>query len=135
MLFIAHSLLESRDLLADEEVDLVLADGYWYKYLCSVRLHGLPEAWLMKTVSCLPVPRLTILFDLAPERSWARKPDVTPYECGMAEPGESSFVDFQTRLRTVLVALGTGRSWPVVDAGRTQDGVAAELWDLVRERV
>ena len=135
MLFIAHALMESLDLLTDERVQVVLADGYWYKYLCSERLHGLSLDWLLRTVACLPAPRRTILLDLPPEKAWERKSDVTPYECGMARPCEAAFVTFQSRLRRELRELADAQGWPVIDVDRPEEEVADELWNLIKHEV
>ncbi|MFZ2960653.1 MAG: hypothetical protein WA705_27550 [Candidatus Ozemobacteraceae bacterium] len=135
MLFIAHALMESLELLLEEKPDVILADGYWYKYLFSESLHGLGVDWLLKAVTGFPEPHKCVLLDIPAERSWARKPGITPYECGMAEPGEKTFLSFQTRLRQEMLRYARGKNWSVISVDRPVNDVADELWKLLKDEV
>lgn len=135
MTFIVHALLESMELLLEEKPDVILADGYWYKYLFSEHLHGLPIEWLMKTVTGFPPPKRVILLDLPPEKSWERKPLLTPYECGMKKPGKQTFLSFQTKLRDVLIAYFEQNKLPVIEAHHQEDEVTAGVWKIMKDEV
>ncbi len=132
-LFVMHGLLESWALLSPDEQGVVLADGYWYKYVLTEHLHGENLDWLLGVAGRLPTPKYTVLLDLDPAVAWRRKPRVTPYECGFKNPGEVTFIAFQTRLREQLLALAARERWRVVDVDRPEDAVAADLDRIVRE--
>lgn len=133
-LFILHALHESLALAGEAgnaASKLILADGYWYKYVFTEHLHGQPLEWLLQVISGFPRPIVTILLDLEPAAAWARKPAVTPYECGFQPPGERAFLDFQVRLRDLFRRRAAVEGWKTVAVDRPISEVAAEIARLV----
>jgi hypothetical protein len=147
LLFVLHGLLESLELAGEvapppnpaapsliaTPPSLILANGYWHKYVFTEHLHGEDLDWLRLLCRRFPVPRRTVLLDLSPEAAFERKPGITPYECGFQPPGRDTFVAFQARLRTLFLAEAARAGWPVIDADRPQEQVAADLHAIFAE--
>jgi thymidylate kinase len=148
-LFILHALMESLVHLRQGKPRVILAEGYWYKYLFSELLHtrdrtasgklepGIvsDDAFFFRSVSGFPVPDTIILLDVSPEAVWERKPSVTPYECGFKPPSRETFIGFQTRLRTEILAHAAGQGWSRVNADRPWEEVAQDIWKLLHQSV
>ncbi|NLI74919.1 MAG: hypothetical protein GX442_00595 [Candidatus Riflebacteria bacterium] len=134
-LFVFHGLLESYRLVTAAHPAVVLANGYWYKYGFTEALHGTDAAWLRGVATIFPRPTVTLMLDLDPRAAWARKPAVTPYECGFQAPSEAAFTGFQDRLRGLLLDQGSREGWHLVPVDRPEDEVAADLQQIIEREV
>lgn len=142
-LFILHALHESLALAAETVAEpsvpmksssrIMVADGYWYKYVFTEHLHGQPLEWLLQVVAGFPRPVGTILLDLEPSEAWARKPSITPYECGFQPPSERAFLDFQVRLRDIFHRRAVVEGWKSVSVTRPISEVSAEIIRIAQE--
>ncbi|RCK79087.1 MAG: Thymidylate kinase [Candidatus Ozemobacter sibiricus] len=134
-LFIFHGLLESLHLVRQARPDLILANGYWYKYAFTEALTGTDPQWLRTFAAVFPRPVVTVLLDLDPALAWSRKSTVTPYECGFQPPSEATFVAFQSRLRASLRDEAAREGWPVVAVDRPPAAVGADLIRILETEV
>ncbi|MBF0502014.1 MAG: hypothetical protein HQM09_17880 [Candidatus Riflebacteria bacterium] len=133
-LFILHALHESLEAARQTGATMIIADGYWYKYVFTEYLHGCDLEWLLAAVGAFPKPSITIMLDLPPEASWARKPMVTPYECGFAPPCEDAFLSFQRRLRATLLDRASRDSWSIVPCNRPEAETAEAIHDIIIQK-
>ena len=103
--------------LADGRV--VISDRYAASSVAYGEAHGLDPAWLTSTQQYLPRPATTILLDIAPEVSAARK----------AQNRDSYERDLEmlSRVRASYLRQASEAGWVIVDASRPVDAVAADV--------
>ncbi|MBF0410509.1 MAG: hypothetical protein HQM10_24400 [Candidatus Riflebacteria bacterium] len=133
LLFIMHALIESWETIGKKNPDIVLAEGYWYKYAFSELLHSGNSDFIEKSLSGFPIPDLVIALDASPEEIWERKPSVTLYECGFRSPSQESFVSFQSKLRKKMFEYAQIKRWSVVNVNRPASEVSADIWNLMEK--
>ncbi|MBF0548372.1 MAG: hypothetical protein HQM08_28310 [Candidatus Riflebacteria bacterium] len=134
-LFILHALMESLDSILEKKPDIILAEGYWYKYILTETLHFQNSELLFKFAEAFPLPSKVVLLDVPPEDVWERKPTVTLYECGFSEPSRDSFIAFQSLLRKIMIEFCKHKGWKAIDARPPQDDVASEIWKQIKDEV
>jgi thymidylate kinase len=107
MLTIIELLRASMRLADDKPGDVLVLNGYWYKYAASELAYGVPAAAVAEAVADFPEPTCTFFLELAPEEAWRRKGKGSSYERGLMrgthrpgslDPG-AQFVDFQRKIR------------------------------------
>jgi thymidylate kinase len=102
----------SLRMAAEKPGELLVLNGYWYKYAASELAYGVPAATVAAAVADFPVPSCTFFLELAPEEAWRRKGAGSSYERGLmrggrpssSDPGEQ-FVHFQRQIRPHWAAL------------------------------
>lgn len=118
----------------DDEV--LLVDGYWQKIFATEAALGLDSAWLRQVCSFFPEPDVTILLDVEPERIVGRCPEPNPYECGCSfDCTESSFIENQRKVYTILRETACSDNWIVVDARRSKTAIFDEIKLLLHDRI
>ncbi len=85
--FLLHALRHSLDLALEQNADIIVFDGYWYKYAVSELALGLPSPLLQEALVLLPKPEKIFTLDCALETLKQRKSSqsATDYERGFAE--------------------------------------------------
>ena len=110
---------------------ILVCDRYVASSIAYGEAQGLSSTWLATIQSFLPPPSLTIVLDIAPETSVARKAvDRDRYERD---------VSLQTRVRQSYLAqaaehASAGR-WIVLDGDRAKDEIAADVFSAVVSRL
>jgi dTMP kinase len=98
---------------------IILCDRYLASSIAYGEAQGLDPAWLTEMQKYLPQPDLTVLLDIEPQVSAARKTaDRDKYERDLS---------LLARVRQSYLRQAAGPSWLVVDAGRDRDLVAADV--------
>jgi len=110
--------------LADGRI--VISDRYAASSIAYGEAQGLDPAWLTSTQRFLPVPATTVLLDIAPEVSAARK----------AHNRDSYERDLEmlSRVRASYLRQATQSGWVVVEAARSVDLVAADVVNMISLR-
>src|SRR6266550_3380570 len=126
LLYIANRYERKADLQRWLDGGLILVcDRYVASSIAYGEAQGLSGAWLATIQAFLPPPSLTIVLDIAPETSVARKAvDRDRYERDLS---------LQTRVRQSYLAQAAAQSssssstgsWLVLDGERTKDAIAA----------
>jgi dTMP kinase len=99
---------------------VVVCDRYLASSVAYGEAFGLDPAWLTDIQRYLPQPDLTVLLDIAPPVSAARKTaDRDKYERDLA---------LLARVRESYVRQANGPRWLRLDAGRERDLVAADVY-------
>jgi thymidylate kinase len=110
------------------EDEIVLADGYWHKHFATESGLGADENWLMDFCAFFPKPTINVLLDISPEKAIERKKKCQPYESGCDfSCSRESFVEFQSKVRNVLLRLAESEGWAVVHAERDSDSVFQDV--------
>ena len=134
LLYIANRYERKPDLQRWLDGGLILVcDRYVASSIAYGEAQGLSGAWLATIQSFLPPPSLTIVLDIAPETSVARKAvDRDRYERDLS---------LQTRVRQSYLAQAAGYSlqasqgWIVLDGERPKDVIAADVFSAVASRL
>jgi thymidylate kinase len=112
--------------------EVVLTSGYWHKIYATEAALGVDAAWLRQVGSMFPVPDLSVLLDVEPERVVPRGLDYKPYECGcVAVCTDAAFVAHQRKVLAWLREMARCEGWAVVDAGDSKTAVCEALKALL----
>jgi thymidylate kinase len=112
MLFLAHCLYAALDLAQKRKADVILANGYWYKYWATEVAHGGDAEAMLDLMEVFPEPVITFFLDIAPEEAFNRKAKLSGYETGFAvERNLEAFTTFQARARPPLERLANEKQW------------------------
>lgn len=105
---------------------VVISDRFAASSVAYGEAQGLDPAWLTATQQFLPVPDTTVLLDIAPEVSAARK----------AHHRDSFERDLEmlARVRTSYLRQASQPGWVIVDASRSIDLVAADVASAISSR-
>jgi thymidylate kinase len=110
-LFWSITITLTKDQLENEDT-IYLLDGYWMKHAASEIEYGCDERWIELTCKQFPKADLTFYFDVPPEIALKRKPELTPYECGLAmDLNKTKFINHQTNLRNRLLNWADTYQW------------------------
>jgi dTMP kinase len=95
----------------------LLSDGWHYKFVGKLLMRGFPLEHLLTLFSRVASPDRVVLLDVDVERVWSRK-EFRLHEMGLhdgyARLDRDSFLDYQGRLRTVLLDLAGQLGWDVL---------------------
>jgi dTMP kinase len=106
---------------------ILVCDRYVASSVAYGEAQGLSASWLTAIQSFLPPASLTIVLDIAPEASVARKAvDRDRYERDLS---------LQTSVRRSYLAQAAAAGWIVLDGERTKDVIAADVFTAVARRL
>ena len=93
--FMLHSLMRSLEEHRNNGVELLILDGYWYKYLISEISMGLDKSILSSLSILFPEVLTTIYLDIDPELALRRKEELSQYETQGSKEA-TKFLELQT---------------------------------------
>ena len=132
MLFLCHCLYEALDLAVARKPDVILANGYWYKYWATEVAHGGDEQAMLDLMKVFPEPALTFCLDISAEEAFKRKAKLSGYETGFApERTLEAFAAFQARARSPLERLAREKQWIRLDGNEP----ASSLSETILSRI
>ena len=106
---------------------ILLCDRYLASSVAYGEAHGLDAAWLTDIQKYLPQPDMTFLLDIAPDVSARRKTvDRDRYERDLA---------LLSRVRESYLRQSAAAGWVRLDAARTPELIAADLYNVVGEKL
>jgi len=127
MLFLSHCLYQALDLALARKPDVILANGYWYKYWATEVAHGGDAESMLDLMKVFPEPVLTFCLDIGAEEAFKRKAKLSGYETGFAQERTlEAFTTFQARARPPLERLAKEKSWIRLD-GKEQASTLSEM--------
>jgi thymidylate kinase len=116
MLFLSHCLYTALDLAVKRKPDIILANGYWYKYWATEVAHGGDAEAMLDLMKVFPEPVLTFCLDISVDEAFTRKAKLSGYETGFgAERTLETFAAFQARARPSLERLAQEKQWIRLD--------------------
>jgi thymidylate kinase len=132
MLFLCHCLYEALDLARARKPDVILANGYWYKYWATEVAHGGDAQAMRDLMKVFPEPLLTFCLDISADEAFTRKAKLSGYETGFAaERTLEAFKTFQARARPPLEQLAQEKQWIRLDGKES----AAALSEAILKRI
>ncbi len=97
-LFLAHTLKYAIDKAMKSDKEIILLDGYYYKYFSTELALGASKELVFSLINEFPKPDLVIYLELGMEETIKRKDVMSRYESGLAEqPDKNHFIDFQEK--------------------------------------
>lgn len=107
--------------------DIVVCDRYLASSVAYGEAHGLDPQWLTTIQQRLPPPALTILLDIAPEASLARKQiNRDRFEQDLA---------LLQRVRESYLRQASAATWQRIDGAQDRDAVAREVMATAQARL
>jgi dTMP kinase len=128
LLYVANR-YEFKDeiLRVTESGTIILCDRYLASSVAYGEAQGLDAEWLTDIQKYLPQPDITILLDIAPEVSATRKTsDRDKYERDLS---------LLSRVRSSYLRQSGAARWARLNAERTADAVAADVYAAVGEQL
>lgn len=119
--------------------EIVIFNGYWYKYAASEAAYGVPLSfWSNSASQYFPKPDIAIHLDVPFDSCFKRRQNWTPYESGMARYWGSknlNFEQFQLTVHKEFESLISNISDPIlrIDGNHDVDQVARNLISLFDE--
>ena len=106
---------------------IVVCDRYLASSIAYGEAQGLDAAWLRTIQAHLPQPSVTLLLDIPPEASLARKQrDRDKYERDL---------QLLARVRSSYIGQATDPQWARVDGSQDKDRVTQDVWTVLRSRL
>ena len=136
LLYIADFLKDKERILnALKQGRIVIADRYFTSTLVYQSVQGIRRENLLAIAEmfALPKPNLAILLDISPETSAERKRK----EKGKLDAFEEN-LDFLGKIRSEYLKVARNNvfcEWRVVNAERSIEEVAEEIWKIVSEKI
>ena len=127
LLYVANRYEFKGDILREKESGtIVVCDRYLASSVAYGEAQGLDARWLTDIQTHLPQPDITFLLDIAPEVSARRKTaDRDRYERDLP---------LLARVRDSYLRQATQPGWVRLDASRTPDRIAEDVWSAVSSR-
>jgi dTMP kinase len=127
LLYVANRYEFKGDILREKERGtIVVCDRYLASSVAYGESQGLDAPWLIEIQKYLPQPDITFLLDIAPEVSARRKTaDRDKYERDLS---------LLARVRNSYLRQATQPGWVRLDASRTPDRIAEDVWSVVSSR-
>jgi len=125
LLFLAHVLKFSIDKALEKQSDMILLNGYYYKYFCSELALGANTKLVESLQDIFPEPDLVIELFAQAEDIAERKPHFSRYECGFQRTDKESFISFQSRIKPNWNRYDSSK-WLRINTNQNQDEVL--LW-------
>jgi dTMP kinase len=130
LLFLSHALMQAFDIAQKSEVQVLLLNGYYYKYFASELALGADQSLVNKMMATFPVPDLIIELVGTPEVSFARKEKLSRYECGLENPSFAAFQAFQKKVIAEFQAFDRS-DWKTISSELPIDRVFKECLKLI----
>ena len=98
LLFLSHALIQAVDLAKKSEAEVLLLNGYYYKYFASELALGADLDLVKMMIRTFPKPEVNIELIANPDITFARKEKLSRYECGLQVPSLEAFQNFQSKV-------------------------------------
>lgn len=129
--FLFHALHVGLDLARRDEPDVILANGYWFKYAATEIAHGADPDIVLALGSAFPEPDATVHLRIGIDDALGRRAEFSDYEGGFGRDP----VAFQSRAHRALDRLGEMRGWAPLDAGDDVDALTVNALAVFDEAV
>lgn len=122
LLFLSHALIQALDLAKKSRAEVLLLNGYYYKYFASELALGADKELVKKMIGIFTKPEINIELSGDPKVTFSRKEKLSRYECGLQVPSMETFQEFQKR---VLVEWGffDRSEWNIISSEDSIDEV------------
>jgi thymidylate kinase len=132
MLFLCHCLYEALDLALARSPDVILANGYWYKYWATEVAHGGDPQAMLNLMTVFPEPVLTFCLDISADEAFRRKARLSGYETGFAAQRTlEAFTAFQALARPPLERLAQEKSWIRLDGKESASALSETILNRI----
>lgn len=132
VMFLAHALKFATDESVNSNSEIIILNGYIYKYFVSEAARNCNRDLLLHLERSFPKPEKVIYLDTPLEVTADRKSHFSTYECGGSKMNDrDSFVDFQKRCQVEWTKY-LRPDWNSVDGTMSPDKVLSEVIKLIQ---
>jgi thymidylate kinase len=131
--FLFHALHLSLERALERRPQVLLLDGYWYKYFAAEIAHGADPAVLRSLAAAFPEPNVTFHLAIGPQDALRRKFHHSDYESGYGDDAQA-FLDFQEGVQHVLIGLAMEFGWIDIEAQQPPEEVTKIITFQLEER-
>lgn len=126
------SLLQNSLSKVDPQADVILYNGYWYKYAASESAYGVSEAIWNNFAAQLPKPDGVVILKSSLETCLLRRTQWSPYESGQGKIS-LELHSFQKKMRKSLSALLDQVALPKseINGDQSEDLVTEEILSII----
>lgn len=134
--FLFHAICRSQQKALELKPDILLFDGYWYKYAVAEMARGADLKMIMKVAELFSIPDLVLFLDIEPQQALARKKVPSMYESGGATQNrEVEFLKFQSEMYTYWKKLKSEFKWKVVDSREDLETVKKMIMEQITHEI
>ena len=131
--FLFHALHLSLERALERRPQVLLLDGYWYKYFAAEIAHGADPAVLRSLAGAFPEPNVTFHLAIGAQDALRRKFRHSDYESGYGDDAQA-FLDFQEGVQHVLIGLAMELGWIDIEAQQPPEVVTKIITLQLEER-
>jgi thymidylate kinase len=129
--FMLHSLMRSLEEHRRDGVDLLILDGYWYKYIVSEISFGIEKSELKNLCNLFPDVLSTIFLDIKPKLALSRKKELSQYETQGSKKA-ANFLELQRNQYSLWQdLLKSNPNWKIISSDQEVDSVYEQLLEAV----
>ncbi|OFZ39294.1 MAG: hypothetical protein A2504_07995 [Bdellovibrionales bacterium RIFOXYD12_FULL_39_22] len=133
--FLYHCVSRAYQACVEKGPQLIISDGYWYKYAVSEACYGNDFDKLVQGAALFDPPDEVIYLKLDENIALARKTTISRYERGGAQEEvdvQAKFLEGQRKMQFFWNKL-IKKDWHVVDANQSLEQVQSEVLQLVEK--
>lgn len=134
LLFLAHALQFSIDKALQSEKEIILLNGYYYKYFATEMALGANVGLVEHLIKSFPTPDLVIKLELDVESSLKRKERLSKYECGAQPTSNSNFLNFQALVSEKWESFNQ-LNWKFISSAQSKQDVFDQAINTIKKQL
>lgn len=129
--YLSHAIKYGMQKAQESDADVILIDGYVYKYFAPELALGASEKLVHQIISTFPLPDKVICLELDPSISFKRKDHPTAYECGFSdEISELTYIRFQEKVIAQRTYFDTD-NWSFIESEKGLEHAIEEAMNYI----
>lgn len=134
--FLFHAISRSEQYAKSQNPDLLLFDGYWFKYAVAEMARGGNKELIMKVAELFKKPDLVFYLDIEPQVALTRKKQPSMYESGGATDNKAEeFLKFQSSMYNYWSDLKKEMKWLSIDSRENFEIVEKNILDKINHEL
>lgn len=132
LLFLSHAFTQALYLAKKSAADVLLLNGYYYKYFASEWALGADLGVINKLITTFPIPSLIIELVVDSDVSYTRKDKLSRYECGLKTPSLENFEVFQKKVIAAFQIFDRS-GWQTISTQNSAENVFQESLKIMEK--
>lgn len=130
--FLFHAIARSEQQAKAQSPNILLLDGYWYKYAVAEMARGGNKELILKTAGLFAKPDLVLFLDIEPAEALKRKKQPSAYESGGATQNfADEFLKFQSTMYNYWKELSNELKWTRINSQDSLEAVEKNIMDKI----
>lgn len=132
--FLSHALTQALKSAMDSDSEVLLLNGYFYKYFASELALGADLDLVHSLIRSYKTPNLVIKLEANLSTTSKRKKRYSRYECGCQDPRVENFLSFQERVLPLWNTFNAS-DWGIISAELAQEVILEQAEQLIETRL